>query len=57
MDFGKAVLPKKLVSRRILRRSDNQIDTSVYVSAGQPGTRVNILPGGRSLVVFADLSV
>lgn len=48
LDFGKAVLPTKPVSRRILGRMERGIDSAVKISAGEPGNKINILPGGRS---------
>lgn len=58
MDFGKAVLPKKPLGRRLLRpRLDQQINNAFEVSTGQPGTTFNILPGGQSYVVFGSILV
>ena len=48
LEFGKAVLPKKEVSRQILGRMEKGLYTAVNVRVGEPGNKINLLPGGRS---------
>lgn len=61
LDFGKAVLPKKSRFRRgfmgdiwdavedVVHGEFNEpFDAAFDISAGDPGNRFNILPGGRS---------